>query len=199
MRPQSEMTFRYLHDLRDCWHETTTSDCVVCGLPRYCFGFIEWNEEGYEVHYVCDACLISGRLAEKNLRVNDGDIDSVLQQLRQQMPDLSDEEQNALAAERTDEAEQRTPRPNVLNLFTWPVHCGDYCVYFQRVDADDLRNLAPNGEGKTFLSLHLHAGYFDADEEFIENVWEDELKGFMRFYLWQCLHCSEYLLTCDSD
>lgn len=193
------MTFRYLRNSEECWRNDRARACVACGQMRPGYGFINVHEHGYDEHHVCEDCLVTGRLAELGLRVNEGDIEGLRYQLAGLRPDLTSEEREKLAVERTSEVEERTPRPNIHNLFTWPAHCGDYGVYDRQVFADDLNQLAYDGDGKEFLATHLHHDYRDIDEEFIDNVWEDKLSGFMRFYLWQCLQCSEYFLTYDSD
>ena len=192
-------SFHYLHDAREAWREEEPSACVICNMLCACYGFIQMHEEGYDEYRVCGPCLVSGRLAEKNLHVNDGDIETLHQQLHERFREMPEEERNALATKRTSEIELRTPRPSVLNLFIWPAHCGDYCVYFRRVNAEDMNRLAPDGDGRSFLASHLPLDYEDVDEDLLQNVWEEKLQGFLRFYLWQCTHCSQYLLTCDSD
>ena len=193
------MKFRYLRDPEECWRSERTKTCVVCKQMRSGYGFITLHADGYDKHHVCEECLITGRLADLGLRVNEGDMEGLRYQLAGFRPDLLEEERERLAVERTKEVEERTPRPNVLNLFTWPVHCGDYGVYERQVFADDLNQIAHDGDGKEFLATHIHRKYRDVDDEFLDNVWEDRLKGFMRFYLWQCPQCSEFFLTYDSD
>jgi uncharacterized protein CbrC (UPF0167 family) len=192
-------TFRYLHDPQTGWYEEEVAACVVCRQMRPGYGFIQMHSEGYDTYQVCEDCLLAGRLIERDLRINEGDSEALRDQLQAQRPEMPTEEREALIAARTTEVEQRTPCPPVLNLFTWPTHCGDYAVFFQQVDSDDLSQLAPDGNGKAFLISHLHPDYADVDKEFVDNVWQDRLQGFMRFYLWQCPQCSQYLLTCDSD
>ncbi len=177
--------FRYLNDPQECWRNDEPADCVVCGLLRPGYGFLQECEVGYDELHVCEPCLIGGRLEEVDLCINAADMPRV--------------EREAIINERTAEIEQRTPQPNVLNLFTWPAHCGDYCVYHRQVDADDLNRLAADHDGKTFLIAHLHGDDADVDEEFINSVWDDDLKGFIRFYLWRCTRCLAYRITWDSD
>ena len=191
--------FRYLQDVEEGWRNALAEVCVICRQLAPGYRFIEVHDDGYDEHHVCEPCLVAGRLAESGLRINDADREALSEQLRQFHPELTEKERALLASERTAEVEQRTPRPSVLNMFCWPAHCGDYVVYHKRVDADEVSRLAAEGGGKAFLASHLDASCGEVDEEFIERVWEDRLKGFMQFYLWRCAHCGEYLFTCTSD
>jgi uncharacterized protein CbrC (UPF0167 family) len=202
MPSPTPVAFRYLEDPTQCWHDEELSACVVCGQSLPGYGFIRLHEEGYDQFHVCTTCLISGRLAERSLRVNQADADSLREQLAARAPGLSASEREALLLACTAEVEQRTPRPAILNEFTWPAHCADYAVFHRRVDADDLCRLAPDGDGRRFLAANVHPDCCadpEGDEVFLDNVWADRLRGFMRFYLWRCPVCSTYLLTCDSD
>ncbi|MDQ2687704.1 MAG: CbrC family protein [Armatimonadota bacterium] len=191
------ITFRYLHDAQECWRQEEKEPCLVCRQSHTGYWFIVMHENGYDEYHVCEPCLVSGRLSERGLRVNNADIDALREQLRAKHPELPEKEREFLLNERTSEVEQRTPCPKIRNTFTWPAHCGDYAVFFRQVDADDLNSLAPSGDGKAFLASHLHSDCGAGGV--LEQAWEDKLEGFLRFYLWQCPQCTEYLLTCDSD
>ena len=191
--------FRYLHPKAYHWLVRDPTACVACGQVRSGYGLVRFTEESWDVYVVCEPCLVAGRLTEIGLRVNDADSEELRSQLLERYPEMQPGEREALAAARTDVVERRTPRPAVLNTFNWHAHCGDYLLFHRQVTAEDLVPLAADGDGKAFLASHLHPECWDADEEFLTHVWEEKLKGFWRFYLWQCLECGDYRLTCDCD
>ena len=191
--------FRYLHDPQACWHNEMPAQCIACRQHRPGFGFITLHENGYDEHHVCEACLFSARLETLGLHVNTADSEMLRQQLRQQHPEMTEEERETIVEARTKEAECCTPRPAIFNEFLWPAHCGDYCVFFHKVNAEDVNRLAADGDGKTFLQTHLEPAFQDVDADFISNIWNDRLEGFINVYLWQCSQCREYRLTFDSD
>ncbi len=155
---------------------------------------MDMESERYETHCVCEACLLSGRLAEVGMSINAGEVEDLLEQLAELHPEWSEEEQEALAVERTSEVEQRTPRPDISNLFSWPAHCGDYRIYYSQVNADALNALSPDGDGRAFFEAAVQPDREDA-EAFLAEVWAEKLEGFWEFYLWQCSVCKGYLLT----
>ena len=174
--------------------------CVVCAEARPGFDLVvDVGPDGeWERHYVCEPCLRAGRLAERGLRVNMGESDLLTAQLATVHPELPPAEREALAQERTREVECCTPRPRLFQPFRWPAHCGDYYGYVKQVSHDDLIRLAPDGDGLAFLDQHVRPeDLIDSAEE----LWEGEFgpEGFVNVYLWRCLHCGEYLITCDFD
>jgi len=186
--------FRYLHEKSSYWSETDPIACVVCAQERPGYGFMDMESERYETHTVCEPCLLSGRLAEVGMSINAVDFEDLCEQLAELHPELSAEEQEALADKRSAEVEQRTPRPNLTNLFTWPAHCGDYMVYYYQVNADALNTLAPDGDGKAFFEAAVQTDGEEA-EGFLAEAWEEKLEGFWEFYLWRCPVCEGYILT----
>jgi uncharacterized protein CbrC (UPF0167 family) len=193
-------TFPYIHDLRYTCDNTKPETCVVCGHHGRAYWLMRMHAEGHDEFFVCEICLSSGRLAEKDLFVNNADYANLSEQLKSVHPELTEEQHQSLVSERTSEVQQRTPRPSVLNMFAWPAHCGDYAVYYRQAYADDLNQIAPNGDGKAFFLAHLPSRYVqNHDETAVNQDWENHLDGFWRFYLWRCRVCQIYLLTYDCD
>jgi uncharacterized protein CbrC (UPF0167 family) len=191
--------FRYLHEKSHYWYEPDPTACIVCAEKRPGYVFIHLNSEPYGTHTLCEPCLMSGRLAEKEMCVNDVDSETLGEQIAALHPELSAEEQEALFVSRTTELMYRTPHPNLINLFVWQVCCDDYLTYFYQVNADALNALAPDGDGKAFLKSHFLGEEEETEDTFFDEAWEDKLEGFHSFYLWQCSCCSEYYLTCAID
>jgi len=144
-----------------------------------------------------------GKLAEKELYTNEGDITELHKQLKSLQPELTNKQLKELVTTRNSELEQRTPAPVTWQDFSWPVHCGDFCCYIKEVGKADLNSLAVDGNGQDFFENHLDDPDTDAEE-----VWETirpdspqnaTLAYSVGVYLFQCVHCAEYLILWDYD
>lgn len=172
--------------------------CPFCGLvrPGYDGGFYG-EADAYE--FICEVCLLGGKLTEKGLTLNEGaDLRSGL---RQRHPELAGPEAAMLAQERTTELEQRTPAVMSWQYLIWPDHCGDFCCYIKEAGKLDMEKLAPDGDGRAFFKAHL-------DEQRRDDIWEtvrpdlpvDNAVGHsVGVYLFQCCHCNEYIILWDCD
>src|SRR5689334_1845962 len=119
--------FRYFADPHGAsGYEEQPQPCDICGAVRsgYHGGFYRRSSE---IHFVCEACLVSGRLADYGLQINVANSAKLTEQLRRLRPDLNDTAILAVAQERTAQVERRTPSPSTWQDFDWPAHCGDYC------------------------------------------------------------------------
>lgn len=149
-------------------------------------------------------CLAEGRLAAHDLSTNEGNIEELQLQLQQLRPDLSLEQIDGIAQQRTEELEQRTPVLLTWQDWFWPVHCGDYCQFIKEAGKPDLIALARDGDGKSFFHDHL------ADLAFtdVDAVWNsirlDSPTTYTEaytvgVYLFQCLECNQYIIVWDCD
>ena len=120
-------------------------------------------------------------------------------QLEALHPELSEQDLEVLVSKRSQEVTLSTPRPAILQRFTWPAHCGYCVVFFRRIYSDDLNKIAQDGDGRSFFAAHIHWGCAQDYPGDTIQEWEAGLNGFGRFYLWQCRECQEYLLTCDYE
>ena len=172
--------FRYFRDPHHFSSYTDTGEvCPFCGLvrPGYGGGFFGLDTEGYD--FICEVCLLEGKLAEKDLTINEGSI---------------------LHPERISELEQRTPAIMTWQQLLWPAHCGDFCCFLKEAGQLDLQRLAPDDDGQRFFEDHM--------EERQEDVWKnirpdapvDNSMGWsIGVYLFQCLECGEYVIQWDCD
>ncbi|HEY7349312.1 MAG TPA: CbrC family protein [Ktedonobacterales bacterium] len=177
--------------------------CELCdrSLPGYEGPFFGKRE----VAFVCEECLVSGRLIEAELFTNRGDTAALEQQLAHLQPELTSQTRQVLAQEQTRELEQRTPHLVTWQDFLWPVHCGEYCRFLKEIGQPGLNRLAPDGRGMVFFAEHAlwMEGLAHAEE-----VWpgvrpdipeDGQVAYAIGVYLFQCQHCHEAVLLWDAD
>lgn len=176
--------------------------CVACGQHGSSFHLLETDESGrlWDHRYVCDACTCSGRTEALGLSFNEADEEQLAATLAVERPDLSAEAQHQLARDRSREVVFCTPRPPILQPFSWPAHCGDYLGFVSQVLTNDLSDLAADGDGLRFFRRHLST-FESPDEEWLQETWTHGFapEGFTNVYLWRCLHCGDPVLTSDHD
>lgn len=191
--------FRYF---RDPYHfssyENKGERCPFCGLicVGYGGGFYGLDTDGYD--FICEVCLLEGRLTEKGFTTNDGG--DLRPGIHLRFPELPETELEALIRTRTTELEQHTPQVETWQGLTWPSHCGDFCCFLKEAGQLDMQRLAPNSNGRQFFEDHM--------EERQEGVWEtirpdapvDNSAAYsVGVYLFQCLECSQYIIQWDCD
>lgn len=174
--------------------------CPFCGLARagYRGGF--YGEAEHDaLEFICEVCLLAGKLTEKGLLLNEA-VD-LRPDIRQQYPELSETEVATLTQQRTAELEQRTPSIMAWQPLLWPVHCGDFCCFLKEAGQLDMHKLASGGDGRAFFEAHL-------DEPGRDDIWEtvrpdapvDNSVGYsVGVYLFHCLECGKYLIAWDCD
>ncbi len=175
--------FRYFADPRSStastWREEPQA-CGICGKSQPGYDGPYYGAEG--IDFVCEQCLVEGRLAERGLRTNEGE--------------------PGPPADRRDELEQRTPLLVTWQDFLWPAHCDDYCQFEREVGQRELDDLA-DGDGATFFRDHLHADL--AEHDF---GWEDvpprgprtrDESNSPSVYLFTCTRCERPVLWWDID
>jgi uncharacterized protein len=196
--------FRYFRDPHTFSTYSGDSErCDLCGQIRPGYDGPFYGPQ--DVDRVCEQCLATGRLLDIEGSANEGDAARVREQLAQLHPDLAADQVDALAQARTVEVETRTPHLVTWQSFFWPVHCGDYCCFLREAGKPDLRKLAPDRNGRAFLRAHL---YNEDEDTGIEYLWEQlrpdsptsQGESYtVGVYLFQCLHCQEYVILWDSD
>jgi len=188
-----------LRYFRDPHHFSSYSEageeCPFCGLERAGYGGVFFGES--DCDFVCEVCLLDGKLSENDLTTNEGcDLD-----LLRERPDLTALEAVALTRERTTELEQRTPAVMAWQPLLWPAHCGDFCCFIKEAGQLDMNRLAPDGNGRAFFESHLdEPGRADIWDTIRHDAPEDNSVGCsVGVYLFQCLECGEYLILWDCD
>jgi uncharacterized protein CbrC (UPF0167 family) len=197
-------TFRHFRDPhRFAAYSAEPQACDLCGQerPGYSSGFCGEAD----LDFVCEPCLQAGRLAEQGCFTVDPNLRELESQLRTGFPDWDEVKVKAVAKERTDELMVRTPKPLTWQDFLWPAHCGDYCCYIGEVGKPDLKALAPSGDGRAFLTAHLHPDEAGTD---VADLWNSVRPNSpmthpeaysVGVYLFQCLHCGQYVIHWDCD
>jgi len=188
--------FRYF---RDPHHFSSYSEageeCPFCGLEWAGYGGAFFGEA--DCDFVCEVCLLNGKLTENGLTTNEGcDLD-----LLRARPDLTALEAATFTRERTVELEQRTPAVMAWQPLLWPAHCGDFCCFIKEAGQLDMNRLAPDGNGRAFFESHLdEPGRSDVWDTIRPDAPEDNSVGHsVGVYLFQCLECGEYLISWDCD
>ena len=191
--------FRYF---RDPHHFSSYCEagerCPFCGLvrPGYGGGFYGIDSDDY--NFICEVCLLEGRLAEKNFTTNEGE--SLQPEIRLRHPELSETEVEALVQARTVELEQRTPQVETWQGILWPSHCGDFCCFLKEAGQLDMQGLAPDGDGRRFFEYHMTERQEDVWEAVRPDAPVDNSNAYsLGVYLFQCLECGEYVITWDCD
>lgn len=195
----NEPSFKYFLHPHD--FSTFSADpqlCDLCGEIKigYKGPFYGINKIGF----VCEECLIGGKLAEKEAFTNEGRLDILLQQIHDHQPELVDQEVNKQAKVKDEELRFRTPRVTTWQDYLWPVHCGDYCCFIKEAGKSDLSSIAP--EGKIYLLFQ------STDNDQFKQLWEvirpdspkDNSTAFpIGVYLFRCINCGEYQVLWDWD
>lgn len=138
--------FTYFADPHGSAVSTWTDEprrCDICGATRPGYDGPFYGE-GDEVEFVCEPCLVAGRLRERRLSTNEGVA--------------------TIDPRPTDELEHRTPHLVTWQDMSWPTHCDDYCRFEREVGQRELEELG----GADFFKAHLHEDLADAELE-----WED--------------------------
>ena len=197
--------FRYFAHPHEFAHfAATPAICEFCGEARpHYSGRFYGSEKGSK--NICEACLAGGRLETLNFTLNHGDSGALQRQLSEAHPELSAEEIERIAHERTVELEKRTPARLTWQDLDWPVHCGDYCRYIKEIGQPELVALASDGDGPAYLAAHAPD---IEDIEFARDVWggvrpdapTDAAQVYsVGVYLFTCLVCGEHVILWDCD
>jgi uncharacterized protein len=195
--------FRYF---RDPHHFSTyvaeDRTCDICGSegPGYEGPFYGADDS---VEFVCEACLASGQLEAQDVSTNDAGTSDLDERIARAHPDYSKAQVRAAFIEKAKVLMYRTPRLISWQDMTWPAHCTDFCCFIKEVGKQDLNGLAPDSDGRAFLTAHLADQEAEADE-----LWDamrpdaprDLSKPYSTaFYLFQCLECGTYVIHWDCE
>lgn len=191
--------FRYF---RDPHHFSSYRDagevCPFCGLVRPGYGgeffkAAEFGDHDQYNNFICEDCLVGGRLAEKDMPLCKGLLKEgkkLRSDLRLRYPKMTRAEVETLARQRTTELEQRTPKVKGWSPFGWASHCGDFCCFIKEAGQLDMHRLAPDGNGHAFLTSLLDADIWDMMRP--DAPEDNSVEYHVGLYLFQCLECGKY-------
>lgn len=206
-----EHQYRYFRDPHHfSSYQTTPERCDICGETRPGYGGVYYGISE-DVDFVCEPCMIGGRIAEKGQQTNDGNIELVGEQLQRRHPEWSAEQIAATAAERLLELQTRTP-----GMITWqdtdfPVHCGDFCCFLKNAGRPDYKAISElhDGYNAWFASMDFSGYKLSEVAEQAKFLWEEclrddspkdgETASSAEFYLFQCLVCGTYITLWDQE
>jgi len=196
------MTFTYFRQPHEfSTYKSEPQTCEVCKMVGLGYSGPFYGEK--DIEFVCEECLLSGKLAEVGVFANSGNVRSLREQLEKLHSEFDENQVKDLVERRNSELEHRTPNIVTWQDFEWPAHCGDYCCFIKEVGKPELDSLASNGDGQSFFAEHLIDGGVN-----IADIWQsirpDEPKDntvaySVGVYLFQCLHCDEYMIFWDCD
>ncbi len=191
--------FRYFPQPHE--FSTYTASSKLCA-------FCKQQKPGYDgpfysqvqISFVCEECLISGKLTEVGATTNEGNLGALVDQIRQSHPGLDDVQIRDVVAPKQVELEQRTPRIVTWQGLFWPAHCGDFCSFIKEAGKPDLLRIATRDR--------MHQIFGAQDDKKFGQFWEsirsdspsDNTQPYsIGVYLFQCLHCGEYVALWDCD
>jgi uncharacterized protein CbrC (UPF0167 family) len=176
----------------------TPKICDLCGKsqPGYNGPFYGRNS----VQFVCEQCIIEGKLAEKNSFTNEGNFNELLVQLESKVSEFSKAEIEKMAKAKDDELTHRTPHVITWQDFIWPVHCGDYCCFLKEVGQPELLAIAPEGQVHRLFESNNDDNFNDWWPNIRPDAPKDNTTAYsVGVYLFQCLNCQEYVVLWDCD
>jgi len=195
----SQTLFRYFRQPHE--FSTYSQESQVCDICSK-------NQGGYKgpffgknpVKFICEECLISGKLAEIGSFTNEGDLQTLTQQIHNKQPELTAPEVERLAKIRDDELRNRTPHVITWQGFSWPVHCGDYCCFIKEAGKPEIVEIVP----ENIRQLIFHFRNAKEFKIWWKGVRSDSPKNCLLsysigVYLFQCLNCQEYVFLWDCD
>lgn len=183
------------------WSELP-QECTLCGQERSGFEGPFYGEE--DVEFICEACLASGAIVETGANTNDGDMESLREQMQEANPGMGEE---ALAKEverKFATLGEQTPPMATHAPLLWPAHCGDFCIFVKEVGQADLKQVAPRGDALTFMMMHLVETAPGQDAQQIydrmrpESTENNHISHSPAVYLFQCRNCGEQFILSDE-
>jgi uncharacterized protein CbrC (UPF0167 family) len=201
------MDFTYFENYR---HFTTLTDtdvaCELCHRQTTCFDSVFYGKE--EIEYICPKCLFEKKLYGRDIFTNQGNISTLMLQMRQADGSLSEEAAMAKAKQRTKELEQATPHLVTWQDMLWPCLDGDYTRFIGYGSKPFFESLSGDATGQELFKQSLHTSlkeYYtseqwedDVPDEIINNFDESNQYGLL-FYVFKSLTTEKIVVWWDSE
>ncbi|MFT3910788.1 MAG: CbrC family protein [Ferruginibacter sp.] len=185
-----------------------TSDCDFCNSNTKCFDASTFIGED-SIKAICGDCLAGGKLHDKDISTCNGDITTLKQQLKKLNAELSSQQIDQLAIEKTNELEKTTPPLISWQDWDWPAAGGDYCIFIGYGSVPLYTKLAGKADPMKFFARSLYEKLDDPDEA--EMLWDEsmpekEIKNYEEssecstlFYVFKSLHTNKIVTIWDED
>ena len=199
------MTFKYFDKpdlfvgLRD--KETI---CDTCEQNKFCFD-AEAFYGSDDLTSICPECLVKGALIERDSFTCEGDMANLVEQLQELNPEITEEEVQKIADQKTTELEKTTPHLITWQDWSWPCLDGDYCKFIGYGSKPFYKSLA-NG---TTVEEFFEESFYDPDS-YNEDLWDDVPGKLIKnyedssqygtlFYVFKSLTSDQIVTVVDCD
>lgn len=197
-------TYKYFADPQNfsTWSDHP-QECTLCGEEKPGFEGPFYGED--DVEFLCEDCLAAGSIVETGANTNDGDMESLREQIAEAKPNLKDEQVAHEVEQKFAVLGEQTPPMATHGPLLWPAHCGDFCQFVKEVGRADLEALAPYGDAQAFLMMHLVETTPGQDADKIlrsmrpEATVNNHMSHSPAVYLFKCLACDESFILSDND
>jgi len=178
-------------------------ECDLCAAERPGFEGPFYGEE--EIGFLCEECLHAGAIVESGATTNDGDMESLREQIAEANPALPVEQVAREVEQKFARLTEQTPPMATHAPLLWPAHCGDFCVYVKEAGRADLQKVAPGGDTLAFFLMNFLQSDPRQDPEKIhsrmraETTENNHISHSPAVYLFRCDKCSEHFLLSDEE
>lgn len=177
-------------------------ECNLCGEEKPGFEGPFYGED--EIEFICEDCLERGEIVEIGATTNDGDMESLREQLTEMQSNLNEEQVAREVEKKFAALAEQTPPMATHTSLLWPAHCGDFCVYVKEVGRKDLEVNGPGGDSLGFLQMHFLQTDQHQDPEKIhatmrpESTENNHISHSPAVYLFRCRTCNEPFVLSDE-
>ncbi len=167
--------------------EFIDENCDICNSKENCLEGVYFSGD-IDYNSVCLKCLLEGKV--KNTIPS-----YVIKNLEISMKKESTYSINSMK-EKIKELEKTPPIP-WIQYNNWPSCCGDFACYIGEWEQEDFINYLNNKENSiVFLNKSLDESTKNKVDD-INVLWEDIGYNTAAF-VFQCLHCGKFIITCQS-
>jgi uncharacterized protein CbrC (UPF0167 family) len=198
------MTFKYFdHPELFVGLRNIETICDTCKQNKICFnaeGFLGWDE----LTSICPECLESGKLINLDSFTCTGDIQNLVVQLKQIYPNLTEDEIQEMAKQKTIELEKSTPSLATWQDWSWPCADGDYCKFIGYGSKPFYKYLANDTSVEDFFKESFYDNEYYDDDLWSESVPDEIIKDYndsnvyqRLFYVFKSLNSNKIITRWD--